>query len=158
MLISVIKRYFLSSGGQGLSAEKSQLLIDKAPAWGYWLTKLRSATPYTLSEQEEQLNNIKNVNGRQALVQLYSSITNRYEFELTVDGETKTLTREGLSAYFRHADPAVREQAYRTLLDKYAVDEPILGQIYQALARDWYSENVELRQYDSAVHGPQQSQ
>ena len=136
---------------QGLAAEKAAVLGAATPGWAYWLAKLRAQTPYTLSEAEERLGNLKNVNGRQALLQLYSSITNRYEFQLEVDGETRTLTREGLSAYFRHPEAALREAAYRTLLATYAADETILGQIYQALVRDWHSEHVEVRGYQSAI-------
>ena len=136
---------------QGLPAEKAVALQAAAGDWGYWLEQLRAQTPYTLSEAEEQLSNLKDVNGRQALLQLYSSLTNRYEFELEVDGETHSLTREALSAYFRHPNKDVREAAYRSLLDTYAADETILGQLYQALVRDWYSENVEIRGYKSAI-------
>ncbi|MCB0013055.1 MAG: M3 family oligoendopeptidase, partial [Anaerolineales bacterium] len=136
---------------QGLSEEKAATLQAAVGDWGYWLAQLRAQTPYTLSEAEEQLSNLKDVNGRQALLQLYSSLTNRYEFKLEVDGETHTLTREALSAYFRHPDKAIREASYRALLDTYAADETILGQIYQALVRDWYSENVEIRGYPSAI-------
>ena len=136
---------------QGLAPEEVDAYIEAAPQWRYWLTQLRNATPYTLSEAEEKINNIKNVNGSQALLRLYSSLTNRYQFELEIDGELKRLTREELSAFYRHADANVREQAYRSLFANYSADETVLGQIYQALVRDWYSENVDVRGYDAAI-------
>lgn len=126
------------------------LLEDSGP-YRYWLETLRLERPHTLSEPEEKIINLKNVNGISALNTLYDAITNRYTFSLTVNGEEKEMTRGELSVYFRSPDPDLRAAAYRELFRVYGEDAPILGQIYQARVRDWRSEYVKLRDYHSPI-------
>ncbi|MGB3715454.1 MAG: M3 family oligoendopeptidase [Candidatus Promineifilaceae bacterium] len=125
--------------------------LEVAGDYHYWLEALRLERPYTLSEPEERVINLKDVNGSQALMTLYSTITNRYAFSLEVDGEVQDLTREELGVYYRHTDPELRAAAYKELYRVYGEDVPVLGQIYQAIARDWRSENVDLRGYASPI-------
>ncbi len=117
----------------------------------YWLEAMRHFKPYTLSEPEEKIINIKNVTGSNALQMLYNSITNRYTFKVKVAGEEKEMTRGELMVYARQADPAVRAAAYQELYRVYGNDGPILGQIYQALVRDWRNEQINLRNYASPI-------
>ncbi|MEA1977451.1 MAG: M3 family oligoendopeptidase, partial [Chloroflexota bacterium] len=67
------------------------------------------------------------------------------------DGEEKELSREELTVYYRDPDPALREAAYKELYRVYNADGPILGQIYQAIVRDWRSEGVDLRGYSAPI-------
>lgn len=134
-----------------LEEEPAARLLQAAGPYRYWLEKLGLQRPYTLSEAEERVINLKDVNGAHALNTLYDSITNRYEFHLTVDGEEKDLTFGELTVYYRHPDPDLRAAAYQELLRVFGEDEPILGQIYQALVRDWRSENVGLRGYEAPI-------
>ncbi len=117
----------------------------------YWLEALRAFKPHTLTEPEEKIINIKNVTGIGAINLLYSSITNRYTFKLTVNGEEKELTRGELMVYVRQADPDLRAKAYQELYRVYGNDGPILGQIYQTLVRDWRNEQISLRKYTSPI-------
>lgn len=134
-----------------LEDEAAIPFLAAAGDFRYWLESLRREKPYTLSESEERIVNLKNVNGRQALDQLYDAITNRYVFHLTLDGEPRELTRSELSMHYYSADPDLRQAAYQELLRVYAQDAPILGQIYQAIVRDWHSEFVNLRRYASPL-------
>lgn len=136
---------------KGLDGEPAQRLMEAAGDYRYWLEALRLHKPYTLSEPEEKVINIKDVNGPQALVTLYQSITNRYVFKLEVEREVKELTRDELMVYVRGSDPDLRKAAYRELNRVYSEDAPILGQIYQYRTRDWRSEHVELRGYASPI-------
>jgi oligoendopeptidase F len=117
----------------------------------YFLEALRLQRPYTLSEPEEQVINLKDVNGAAAMINLYDTITNRYVFRLTVDGEEKEMTRGELSMHFQGTDPDLRAAAYRELLRVFSADAPVLGQLYQYRARDWRSENVDLRHFASPI-------
>lgn len=134
---------------KNLAEETAVPLLKVAPDYRYWLESLRRQKPYTLTEPEEKIINLKNVNGRLAFGQLYESIINRYTFQLQVEGEEKSLTREDLTTYFRSPDPDLREAAYREFCRVFGHDAPILGQIYQAIARDWHSEFVGARRYGS---------
>lgn len=134
-----------------LDEEPASRLIEAAGPFRYWLETLRLQRPHTLSESEERVINLKNVNGVRALNTLYDAITNRYTFHLTVDGEEKALNREELGVYYRHPDPELRAAAFRELFRVYGEDAPVLGQIYQARVRDWHSEYVQLRHYDTPI-------
>jgi oligoendopeptidase F len=136
---------------KGLEDEQADRLLEVAGDYRYWLEALRLQKPYTLSEPEEKVINLKDVNGPQALVTLYTSFTNRYTFKLEVEGELKELTRDELMVYVRGSDPDLRRAAYQELNRVYGEDAPILGQIYQYRVRDWRSENVELRGYQSPI-------
>jgi len=136
---------------KGLDDEPAGRLLDAADDYRYWLAALRLERPHTLSEAEEKIINLKNVNGSAALMTLYDAITNRYTFKLTVEGEEQELTRGELQVYYRDPNPALRAQAYQELYRVYAADMPVLGQIYQFRARDWRSENLDLRHYSSPI-------
>jgi oligoendopeptidase F len=136
---------------KGLDDADAERLMAAAGPYTYWLEQLRLQKPYTLSEPEERVINLKDVNGVNALNTLYDAITNRYTFRLEVDGEEKELTRGELSVYVRHPDPELRAKAFQELLRVYADDAFITGQIYQAIVGDWASEQVQLRRYPSPI-------
>ena len=112
---------------------------------------MRQFRPHTLSEPEEKIINIKDVTGVKAINNLYDTITNRYVFKVEVDGEVKELTRGELMVYARHPDPDLRAAAYRELYRVYGDDGNLLGQMYQALVRDWHNENIDLRHFASPI-------
>jgi oligoendopeptidase F len=136
---------------KALEEDDADRLLEASEDYRYWLESLRLQKPYTLTEPEEKIVNLKDVNGSAALVNLYSTITNRYSFKLEIDGEVKEMTREELSANYFSPDPDIRGSAYQELYRVYAEDAPILGQIYQYLVRDWRSEGVDLRGYASPI-------
>jgi oligoendopeptidase F len=134
--------------------------LDDAPAerlmatsgdWRYYLESQRRFKPHTLTEPEEKIINLKDINGSNALVTLYDMITNRYVFELQVDGAVEKLTRAELSKYIQGPSPELREAAYRELNRVYTQDGPVLGQIYIHRVRDWRSENLTLRHFESPI-------
>ena len=145
------KSLFFNLWWKGLDDEKAQRLLDASGDFRYWLVAMRNFKDYTLSEPEEKLINIKDVTGVNALNMLYDSITNRYTFKIEVDGEEKEITRGELMALVRESDPDLRARAYQELYRVYEEDSPILGQIYQAIVRDWRNENVNVRGFKSPI-------
>ena len=142
---------FFSLWWKGLDDANAERLLAASGDYRYWLEQIRHFKPYTLSEPEEKVINIKNITGWNALNTLYDSITNRYVFHLEVDGETKELTRGELMTYVHSADPDLRARAYQELYRVYGNEAPILGQIYQNLVRDWHNENLGLRGFSSPI-------
>lgn len=126
-------------------------LMAASGDYRYYLEAMRNFKPYTLGEAEEKIINIKDVTGSSALVNLYEAITNRYVFKLEVNGEVKELTRAGLQPYIQGSDPDLRARAYQELYRVYGEDGPVLGQMYQTRARDWYNENIGLRKFQSPM-------
>jgi len=142
---------FFSLWWKALEDDEAANLMKGAGEFDYWLRQMRNFKPYTLSEPEEKIINIKDVTGASALVRLYSSLTNRYVFKVEVDGEVKELTRNQLMNLVYGTDPEVRARAYQELYRVYGEDGPILGQIYQSLMRDWANENLDLRKFSSPI-------
>ncbi len=142
---------FFTLWWKDVSDAAAERLMADSGDYRYWLEEIRHYKPHTLTEPEERIINIKNVTGSNALNTLYSSITNRYTFQLDVNGETREMTRGELMVHVRQPDPGVRARAYQELYRVYGQDAPILGQIYQYLVRDWHAENLGLRKYGKPI-------
>jgi oligoendopeptidase F len=134
-----------------LDEENAKRLMDASGDYRYYLEEMRHFKPHTLSEAEEKVINLKDVTGSNALVTLYDAITNRYVFKLQVNGEVQELTRAQLQPYIQGPDPDLRAAAYQELYRVYGEDGPVLGQMYQARARDWHNENITMRQFSSPM-------
>jgi oligoendopeptidase F len=142
---------FFSLWFKGLEDDEAARFLAAAGEYQHWLEEIRKYKPFTLSEPEEKIINIKNVTGTKALRRLYSMITNRYVFKVEVAGEMKEMTfQELVTLAFQH-DAELREKAYKELYRIYSRDGPILGQIYQSLIRDFNNENMNLRKYKKPI-------
>ena len=151
MAILTNRTLFFSLWWKDLDGSTAERLMAASGDYRYWLEEMRHFKPYTLTEPEEKIINIKDVTGAKAIVNLYDAITNRYIFKLEVDGEVKELTRGELMVYVRSHDPALRTAAYQELYRVYGQDGTILGQMYQTLVRDWHNENLDLRHIASPL-------
>lgn len=142
---------FFSLWWKSLEDDEAERLMADSGDYHYWLEEMRNFKPHTLTEPEEKIINIKDVTGARALQTLYDSLTNRYVFKIEVDGEVQELTRGELMVYVRDSNPDLRAAAYQELYRVYGEDGTILGQMYQALVRDWYNEQVDLRNFSSPI-------
>ena len=142
---------FFSLWWKGLEDDAAERLMADSGEFRYWLQRIRNFKPHTLTEPEEKIINTKNVTGAQALQKLYESITNRYVFKITIDGEEKELTQGELFPLIQGPDADLRKAAYQELFRVYGEDGTILGQIYQAFIRDFYNENVGMRKFSSTI-------
>lgn len=145
------KIIFFSLWWKSLSDDEAQRFIKEFPDYQYYLKQLRNTRQFTLPEFAEQIINIKDISGKNALNTIYEALTNRYQFTLKIDGKSKKVSRSGLMQYVRNDNPEIRKQAYRELYRVFGEDGNILGQIYQSIARDWYYENVNIRKYPSPI-------
>jgi oligoendopeptidase F len=138
---------FFSLWWKALDDRQAQRLMKAAGDAGYWLEEMRHFKPHTLSEAEEKIVNLKDVNGVRALETVYDTITNKFVYHLDVDGEHKELTRDELGIYVRDPRPEMREAAYRAQYRVFSDNATVLAQIYSHIVRDWRTENVELRKF-----------
>lgn len=134
-----------------LSGEAAERYITVAGELSYYLESQRRFKPYTLSETEEKIINLKDLNGIEGLVKVYEILTNSFKFKLTVDGVEKTLTRDGLNQYYRHTSAEVRAATYQELYRVYGENKNVLAQIYTHLVRDLRVEMIGLRGYTSPI-------
>jgi oligoendopeptidase F len=136
---------------KALDDEPAARLMEKSGDLRYFLESLRRFKPHTLSEPEERVINIKDVNGMSAVLTIYDMITTGFTYHLTVDGEEKELTRGQLMSYVFNPDADLRAAAYQELYHVYEEHADVLAQIYAARVRDWRAENVELREFPSPI-------
>ena len=139
---------------KSLCDEQAEALLPDPnlyPDYAYSLQSDRRFKPFTLAEEAEQIINTKDANGMSSLITVYSMLTNRLEFTLEIDGEKQTMTREELMTHAYSPRAEMREAAYRELLSVYEPENSILAHIYMSRIRDWYSENVQLRNYTSPI-------
>jgi len=142
---------FFSLWWKALDEEPASRLLDASGDAAYYLESLRRFKPHTLSEPEEQVINLKDINGSQALVTVYEMITTAFTFKVEIDGEAQELGRAQLMVYARDPRPEVRAAVYQELYRVYSAQATILGQIYQYVARDWASEQLSLRKFASPI-------
>lgn len=117
----------------------------------HYLSEVRRFRPHTLPESSEKVITLKDSDGIGGLLTLYSVLTNRLEFEIESDGETRTLTRDQLMGYVHSPRPELREAAYKELYRVYGGEVTPLAQIYANRVRDWHNEQVELRGFSSPI-------
>ena len=145
---------FLTLWWKTLSDNSAERLIAKAPNnLRYYLNQQRKDKPHVLTENDEQIINIKNMNGSNALTTIYAMLTNKYKFNLAIiDGnEKQELTRDALMTYVRNPDADLRERAYKELYRVYAEDGIVLAQVYKHLVQDWHEEQIKLRNYSTPI-------
>lgn len=139
---------------KGLSDEEAEVLLpagDEYADYRHFLIDLRRTKPFMLDERSEQIINTKDANGIDALITLYTMLTNRLEYTLEVDGEEQTLTRDALMSYVHSPDADLRAAAYQELYRVFGDEANILAQIYANRVRDWANENVKLRGFSSPI-------
>lgn len=145
---------FFTLWWKGLEDAEAEALLPEAedePDFRHFLLDLRRTRPFTLDERSEQIINLKDANGSHALTTLYSMLTNRLEFEVEDEGEIKRLTDGETRSLFFSPDPATREVAYRESFRVYEAEAPVLAQVYAHRVRDWHTECVDLRGFDSPI-------
>ncbi len=126
-------------------------LIAQSGELHYFLETMRRFKPFTLSEAEEKIINSKDVNGIDALMAIYEMVTSGFKYNLEVDGQTKSLTRDELAGYFSSPSAEIRERAYHELYRIYQANSTVLAQMYIHRARDWHTEGIQLRGYSSPI-------
>ena len=130
--------------------ETAERLIAAGGEFRYFLETERKFKPHMLRESEEQIINLKDTNGIEAMMKLYEMITSRFTYTLEIDGETKTLTRDQMSSYFHHPSPAIRAATYQELYSVFAANSTLLAQIYNHRVRDWQTVGT-LRKFEQPI-------
>ena len=132
-------------------------LIDSMPRmYKDYLMHKRLLAKHTLSENEEKIINILDITGSYALVKLYDRITDTFEFIVKLKKDSKVIVKryknkEKLLTLVRSPDYKEREAAYKALLEVYAKNSMILGEIYSNIVSKWYDEYVKLRNYPKPI-------
>ncbi|MCF7921928.1 MAG: M3 family oligoendopeptidase [Candidatus Marinimicrobia bacterium] len=127
--------------------------FEGAPAladFEYKIAKMRKNARYNLSEKEEQIINLKDLNGSNAHQKLYGELTSSFTFEFELDGETQTLNGGQLRALRQHPDAEVRQRAMKLFFSRYEENALVINHLYNALVKD-HGIEVDLRGFDQPI-------
>lgn len=127
--------------------------FDGAPAlsgFAYKIAKLRKNARYNLSEKEEQVINLKDLNGVNAHQKLYNELTATFSFEFELDGKTQTLNGDQLRALRQHPDADVRQRAMKLFFARYEDNALVINHLYNALVKD-HGIEVDLRGFKNPI-------
>ncbi len=136
---------------RAIDEKNAKRLIKNSGDFAEYLTHKRLLAKYSLTEPEERIINTLDVSGISALVKIYDKITNAFEYTVTMNSKTKTLTREELTGLVRSPKSKIREIAYKSLLTKFKQNKGVLGEIYQNIVLNWKDEGIEIRGYSSPI-------
>ena len=128
-------------------------VFDGAPALGdfaYKIEKMRKNSHYNLSEKEEQIINLKDLNGASAHQKLYGELTSTFSFDFELDGKVQTLNGDQLRALRQHPDKDVRQRAMKMFFAKYEENSLVINHLYNSLVKD-HGIEVELRGFNNPI-------
>ena len=117
----------------------------------YFIESMMRFKPYMLTELEERMINLKDVNGIDAMINLYEMITNKFSFQLEIDGKIETLTSAQLANLYSSSSADLRMRAYKEFSRVYTENSTVLVQMYIHRVRDWHTEGMELRGFASPL-------
>ena len=142
--------FFLEVGSVSEDVLEDWLSSPKNNPYKYTLNQAVKKNKYRLSEQEERLINLKDLNGCDALRKLYSEHTSQYVFKMTIDGKEKEMNGSECRALRYHADPVVRQSAMKQFLDRYKGDQHIMVHLFNSVIKDYNIER-QSRGYDKPM-------
>ncbi|NQV50722.1 MAG: M3 family oligoendopeptidase [Candidatus Marinimicrobia bacterium] len=118
--------------------------------FSYKLAKQRKNARYNLSEKEEQIINLKDLNGSNAHQKLYNELTASFSFKFEIDGEIQTLNGGQLRALRQHPDADVRQRAMKLFFSRYEENALVINHLYNSLVKDFGVE-IGLRGYKNPI-------
>ena len=136
---------------RGIDKKNAQRLMMDSGELSDYLRYKRLVAKFSLTEPEERIINTLDVTGPTALVKLYDKITNAFEYQLTIKGKKKKISREELTTLVKSTSSKTRETAYKSLLSKFSNNKGVLGEIYQNIVLNWKDEGIEMRGYPSPI-------
>ena len=136
---------------RGIDKKNAQRLMMDSGELSDYLRYKRLVAKFSLTEPEERIINTLDVTGPTALVKLYDKITNAFEYQITIKGKKKKLSREELTTLIKSSSSKTREIAYKSLLSKFSNNKGVLGEIYQNIVLNWKDEGIEMRGYPSPI-------
>ncbi len=124
------------------------LRAPELASYRHHLLALRRFAPFTLSEAEEKLAEVKSLTGRSAFVQLYTEVSSRLRVPVEVDGARKELTVAEARALRSSPDRALRRRAVDGLMGVFEGNSHVLNFCFNTLFQE-HALDVQLRGYPS---------
>ncbi len=128
--------FFLEIGAVSQSVCDHWCSDKKNSMFQYTLQQAVKKNRYRLSEKEEQLINLKDLTGVNALRKMYGEHTSRYEFKVMVDGKERRLNGTECRALRYHPDPVTRRNAMKVFFERYKNDRHLMGHFFNSIIKD----------------------
>lgn len=117
--------------------QADRLLADPAMArYAHYVSALRLNREHVLSEAEERILEEKSNTGDRAFVRLFDETISHIGFEITLDGESRTLTEPEVLNLLRHPDRQTRKAAAESLTKGLLSQGRLLTFIFNDLLQD----------------------
>jgi oligoendopeptidase F len=149
---------FLRLWWAALDRKAAVSLTPDDPDLRHFLGLWRKRKPFTLDEKVEQALNLKNLTGFSAWAHHYDKVVSNFQFTVKVRGKPlrgpsgkPQMVVDEVTRLFLSPDPSTREAAYTALLQRYAEEGEVLGEVYRTVVRDWWNENVKLRGFKTPI-------
>lgn len=136
---------------KNLDEKTARKLAPRNKEHAYALNEMRKYRKHLLSEKEEQIINLKDANGSDALVKLYEISTSGYTFPWKKGLKTIHISEEELRPHIHGKNPHDRVKAYNLLWKKFGEHAGELGEIYVDLSHNYWNEHVTLRKYETPI-------
>jgi oligoendopeptidase F len=135
-----------------LDDENAKRLFNETKNYKFSLEYLRKAAKHTLTESEEQIMHRKDTTGIDVITELYTMITNDFEYNFHVKDQDSIIIKnqQELLKYVHSNNPDERKAAYNALFTPYKEHKDKLFLIYTAVAKDWADE-AKLRKYENSI-------
>jgi oligoendopeptidase F len=105
----------------------------------HYLEKMAAKAPFKLSEEEEKLVQMKDINGISLIQQLRNSWISEKSFEIEVDGVTKSVPYSTLSALRISTNREVRKKASYTLYKMFHDEKTLYAYALRSICTDHVS-------------------
>jgi len=133
------------------AAFEGLLAAPELAAFRHHLEAQRRFAPYTLSEAEEQLAEVKNLTGRAAFAQLYTEVSARIRIPLEVEGRVKEVNVAQARALRSSPDRVLRRRATDALMRAFEDQSHVLTFCFNTLFQD-HALEVKKRGFSDVAH------
>ncbi len=141
------KLLFFTHFFKNLSDDKAKEIIDDAGRFTYYLQAIRRAKPFSRTESEEQIMNLKDLTGDEALGTIRDLVVGK----LTFPFQGKDLLEPEVRTKAMSESEDERREAYESLMSVYEKNKDILCEVYKNISLDWYNESVLIRGHHSSI-------
>ncbi len=138
-------------GKKLLDNKNAERLFKKLPNHYYSLMYARKLAKHNLSQDIEKIIYRKDINGVDAVTELYEKITTNFTYKFKIKGREKIFdNQEEIRKYIFSPKKEERKAAYDGLFETYKSNKETLFTSYAAIVKNWDHER-ELRKYKSAI-------
>jgi len=125
--------------GVELSKRPDLLNLSKQPEleeYSYYLQRLEENAKHILSEELENVINLKDLTGNEAWSKLFIDLSGKIEVESDLEGSLKKYRESDLTNLLKNTDRSIRQKAWKLLTDELAKNEDLALEAYNNVLLD----------------------